>query len=88
MSAVRLPILLLAMASLLLALGGGLARLGLPLGPLPAGAVLLHGPLLLVGFLGTLIGLERAVGLGRPWGYAAPVLAGASALGAALVGDT
>jgi hypothetical protein len=34
------------------------------------------------GFLGTLIGLERAVALGRLWAYAAPVLTG---LGAALL---
>jgi hypothetical protein len=32
------------------------------------------------GFLGTLISLERAVGLGQPWGYAAPVLVASGAL--------
>lgn len=37
-----------------------------------------------LGFLGTVIGLERAVALGRRWLYLAPVLSGAGAL--ALVG--
>ena len=29
----------------------------------------LHGPLMVGGFLGTLIALERAVGLEKKWGY-------------------
>jgi hypothetical protein len=36
--------------------------------------------LMVVGFLGTLIALERAVALRQPWGYAAPGLLGAGAL--------
>ncbi|MGZ8533250.1 MAG: hypothetical protein ACXW6J_22030, partial [Candidatus Binatia bacterium] len=36
--------------------------------------VIAHGPLMLVGFLGTLIGLERAVALGRAWPYGIPIL--------------
>jgi hypothetical protein len=35
---------------------------------------------MVAGFLGTLIGLERAVALGRPWVYAGPVLTGTGAL--------
>ena len=46
--------------------------------------VLVHGPLMVVGFLGTLIGLERAVALKRWWAYGIPVLSGASALSALL----
>ncbi|MBG0830117.1 hypothetical protein HS041_20330 [Planomonospora sp. ID67723] len=42
-----------------------------------------HGPLMALGFLGTLLCLERAVALRRRWGYAAPVL---SALGALFLG--
>jgi hypothetical protein len=42
---------------------------------------MLHGPLMVCGFLGTLIGLERAVGTGMKWAYAGPAL---TALGAAL----
>jgi hypothetical protein len=48
--------------------------------------VLVHGPLMVVGFLGTLIGLERAVALKRWWAYGIPVLSGASALSALLAG--
>jgi hypothetical protein len=33
-----------------------------------------HGPLMVCGFLGTLIGVERAVALGVFWPYAAPLL--------------
>ncbi len=36
-----------------------------------------------LGFLGTLISLERAVALGRSWGFAAPLASGAGALAAA-----
>jgi hypothetical protein len=39
-----------------------------------------HGMLMVVGFLGTLIALERAVALRQAWGYAAPGLLGAGAL--------
>lgn len=44
-----------------------------------------HGPLMALGFLGTLVSLERAVALARPWAYVAPLAAGAGAL-AALTG--
>lgn len=65
--------------ALLLGLTGGLVLLGLPM---PQPSVRLgadHGLLMALGFLGTLVALERAVALGRMWGYAAPL---ASALGA------
>lgn len=39
-----------------------------------------HGALMVLGFLGTLISLERAVALRRPWGYAAPAFFGAGGL--------
>jgi hypothetical protein len=65
--------------ALLLGLTGALVLLGLPM---PQPSVRLgadHGLLMALGFLGTLVALERAVALGRTWGYAAPL---ASALGA------
>lgn len=40
----------------------------------------LHGMLMVAGFLGTLIALERAVALRHPLGYAAPLLLGVGAL--------
>ena len=65
--------------SLLAGLWVGLARLGLALpGGMPALAEF-HGALMISGFLGTVISLERAVAIGRWWAYAAPVL---SAIGA------
>lgn len=39
-----------------------------------------HGPLMVCGFLGTLISLERAVALRRAWAYLAPLLTGAGGL--------
>jgi hypothetical protein len=72
----------LAGISLLAGLWAGLARMGWLL-PIPNSQfVLVHGPLMIVGFLGTLIGLERAVALQRWWPYGIPVLSAASALAA------
>lgn len=75
----RLPLLALGMVALVTGLWAGLARLGwdMPL-PRPEFASL-HGPLMVSGFLGTLISLERAVALGQPWAYAAPLLTGLGA---------
>jgi hypothetical protein len=75
----RAPLLALAFVSLLAALAGGLARLGVPV-PAPAAAVAWHGPLLLAGFLGTLIGVERAAA--APWraAWLAPALTGLGGL--------
>ena len=71
----RVPLLVLGFASLALGVAGGLVRLGASI-PAPAGAVALHGALMVSGFLGTVIGLERAVALGRLWAYAAPLASG------------
>src|SRR5438874_13536622 len=59
---------------LLTALWGGLVRLGWALPPWPPRLPAVHGPLTVCGFLGTLIGVERAVALGAVWPYAAPLL--------------
>jgi len=76
---IRLPLMALAMLALLSALAGGLARLGWPL-PVAASLVAFHGPLMVAGFLGTVIGLERAVALGRAWAYGGPIASGLGAL--------
>jgi hypothetical protein len=76
----RVPMLALGMLALLAALLAGLHRLGWAV-PAGAGLTWLHGPLMVSGFLGTVIGLERAVALGRAWAYAAPVCAGLGAVG-------
>jgi hypothetical protein len=76
----RAPLLALAFASLIWGVWMGLLRLGWAL-PLPwPDQLILHGPLMIGGFLGTLIGLERAIGLARPWAYAAPMLTAAGAV--------
>lgn len=72
----RLPLLILGFASLASGVLAGLARLGWNV-PLPSAQLaLLHGPLMVSGFLGTVIGLERAVAMGRRWAYAGPLLTG------------
>jgi hypothetical protein len=76
----RAPMLAMAGWSLVWGVWLGLLRLGWAL-PLPwPDQLILHGPLMIGGFLGTLIGLERAVGIARRWAYAAPVLTGVGSL--------
>jgi hypothetical protein len=70
----RAPFLALALLSMAWAAWMGLLRIGWAL-PLPwPDQLILHGPLMVGGFLGTLIGLERAVGISKRWPYAAPLL--------------
>ena len=76
----RLPLLALSMVALLAALWAGLVRVGWELPEIQSGLSLAHGPLMVCGFLGTLISLERAVALGEAWSYSAPILSGAGAL--------
>lgn len=77
---VSTPIRLVFFAAAVIALASGLlaglARMGLSV---PA-AILAgqHGPLMICGLFGTLISLERAVAMAKPWPYLAP---GLSALG-------
>jgi hypothetical protein len=90
----RVPLLVLGFLSLLAGLAGGFARLGFEPMPVSDDGVLLHGALMVSGFFGTVISLERAAALDRLWGYAAPLAcglgglllaAGASRAGAALL---
>lgn len=76
----RLPLMVLAMISLILALWAGLQRFGWAMPSLHRALPMAHGPLMISGFLGTLISLERAVALRRLWPYVAPVLTGAGGL--------
>ena len=78
---VRRPVmLLLGAVALLGGLTGALALLGLPLAPGTVRLARDHGLLMTLGFLGTLISLERAVALGRSWGYLAPLASGLGGL--------
>lgn len=86
------PLLVLAMAALLLGLWAGLARMGIEV-PSPSKLSLAHGPLMVSGFLGVLIPLERAAALRRRWMFLVPLVVGAgwvvllmdAAVGAALM---
>lgn len=75
----RAPLALAAALALVSGVLAGLVRAGWPW-PVPAAAILGHGPLLAVGFFGTLIGLERAVAIGHAAAAATPALAALSAL--------
>lgn len=76
----RLALLACGFASLVCGVAAGLARLGFTIGfPDPATAAL-HGPLLGGAFFGTVIGIERAVALGRAWVWMAPLAAASAGL--------
>lgn len=77
----RAPLMAMAALALLAGLWAGLLRLGWQLPPLSLRLPANHGPLMVSGFLGTLISLERAVALGQNLGgrriyYLSPLLAG------------
>lgn len=72
--ALRLALLLLAVTALASGVAGGLARMGAAIAVPQAAAF--HGVLMVSGFLGTVISLERAVALGLPAAYAAPLASG------------
>ena len=78
--ALRLPLLILGFASLIVGVGAGLLRLGWAVPRPAADLAAFHGPLMVCGFFGTVIALERAVALGRGWAYFGPLSAGAGGL--------
>jgi len=82
----RLPLLILGFLALFVGAGAGLARLGWTVPNVAASAAALHGPLMISGFFGVVIALERAVAVGYAWAYLGPLLAGAATL-AALTGS-
>lgn len=79
----RVPLLMLGFVGLLVGAGAGLARLGWAVPETAANAAALHGPLMIGGFFGVVISLERAVAISRYWAYGAPLLGGVGALLAA-----
>ncbi len=72
----RLPLVILSMAALLAALWAGLIRLGWTVPAWQPGLAIAHGPLMVCGFLGTLISLERAVSLNHRLTYLVPLITG------------
>lgn len=80
-SRLRIPLMALALGGLVAGLYAGLLRIGWQIPSISTQLLLEHGPLMVAGFLGTLISLERAVALsqlqqGRRIYYLAPLLAG------------
>jgi hypothetical protein len=75
----RFPLLAVGLFSCLLALWGGLERLGWSFAG--DGFMAIHGPLMVGGFLGTVIGVERAVALRSSWAYLGPLGTALGALG-------
>ncbi len=73
----RLVVMIPGGLALLTGLWAGLLRLGVDLPELHSDLAALHGPLLVSGFLGVVISIERAVALRRGWPYVAPIAAGA-----------
>lgn len=76
----RIPMLMAGSISLLFGIYIGLARLGWSFPLSAATQFALHGPLMVCGFLGTVISLERAVAIGKRWAYLAPLAAASGAL--------
>ena len=75
----RLPLVLISLVTLMLGLGGGLVRMGINL-PL-ADSAARHGVFMVIGFLGALIAVERAVALDHYWGWIGPIALAIGALG-------
>ncbi|MEM3096694.1 MAG: hypothetical protein QW756_05355 [Nitrososphaerota archaeon] len=72
----RIPLLAFGLLSLLLGFYGGLVRMGV-LGWAPTHIIIYHGPLMVVGFMTTLIALERYVALKSWWSISAYMFLGA-----------
>jgi hypothetical protein len=70
-----LPLIFLAILALLFALWAGLLRMGWNW-PTFGNLAHAHGPLMVSGFLGVLIPLERAVAIRQKWMFGVPLIAG------------
>jgi hypothetical protein len=87
----RLVFIPLVAVCLVAGIGGGLLRAGVSIpqavtGPWLAPAVQFHAFLMISAFMGTLIGIERAVAVKKRWAYLAPLASGLAGL-AALIGQ-
>jgi hypothetical protein len=72
----RAPLFVLGFVGLVVGVGAGLARLGYAMPAMAAAASAWHGALMVGGFFGVVISLERAVAIGRYWAYLAPLASG------------
>jgi hypothetical protein len=71
----RIPIFVMGFICLAFGIFSGLLRLGYAIPWLSDSLAISHGTLMVSGFLGTIISLERAVAIGKPWAYLSPVFA-------------
>jgi hypothetical protein len=78
--AARLPLLAGGGLGLLGRLYTALLLLDVPLPDTAAGVGPTHGPVMVFGFVGTLVALERAVALGARWALLAPACSGLGAV--------
>jgi len=77
---IRFPLLAMGMISLILGMWIGVQRIGWSL-PIPnVNWVFIHGPLMICGFLGTVIGLERAVAQNKLFFFLGPLFTGLGAI--------
>jgi hypothetical protein len=77
---IKIPIVLLALIALSTGIISGLDRLGISIPVIQDHYSKFHGPLMICGFLGTIIGLERAIALKNKIWYLAPFLSGIGGL--------
>ena len=84
-AAVRLALVLAVVASLLAGIAGGLARAGVSI-PAAGGwlspAVTSHAFLMICTFMGTVVGIERAVAVKHPLSFAGPLASGVAGIAA------
>ena len=76
----RAPFLGMALFALLAAIWAGWIRIGWRWPPIQPTLPGVHGPLMVVGFLGTLIALERVVALQHSWMVLSPLFSGLGGL--------
>lgn len=76
----RLALIAPAVIGLICGLWSGFGRMGFPVPTSVAGLITQHGALMIGGFFGTLIGMERSVALGLRWPFFGPLLSGAATL--------
>lgn len=76
-TSILIPFLMLCIVALISGLWAGLLRLGWAIPSFTAALPMQHGPLMISGFLGALIILERVAALRQRWMFAAPLLSSA-----------
>ncbi|MEH0843322.1 hypothetical protein V6U81_13145 [Micromonospora sp. CPCC 205711] len=84
----RLPVLAAGGFALVSGLYAALLLLDLPVPAPDAPLEQVHGPLMVLGFVGTLVALERAVALRARWALLAPACSGAGGLALVLTGPS